>query len=98
MILPPNGRIGIRRGSRTLAKGRKFTLPKQKNETDHSPHSVLLSNLHSNRKKLRHLRKGTASRDEIVGTLETLSRMDKRTICHPYGPRQPSILESTKEP
>src|SRR5580658_517032 len=83
-ILSPNGRIGIRRGRRTLAGGRKITITLKTSETNSTPQWLLLSHVHPTRKELRHLRKGTASRDEIPWTLEAISRLDKRTIHNPH--------------
>ena len=48
--------------------------------------------------KLQHLRKGTASHDEGPCTLETISRMDKRTIHNHDRPHKPAVLEVTQEP
>ena len=55
-ILPPSRRILIRRGRRTLAGGKTpYTITSQTTETHLIPYSVLLGDVHSNRKKLRHL-------------------------------------------
>ena len=54
--------------------------------------------LHANRAQLRHLRKGTASRDESTCSLETLLGMDKIPLYYHDRPREPIILEIPKEP
>src|SRR5260370_731229 len=70
----------------------------QKFKTQATPFSLLLGNTLTSRKELRHLRKGTASCDEIPRTLATLSRMDQIPIHYPYRSHQLAILESAKEP
>ena len=67
-LLPGHGRFSLRRGSRTLTGGRN----KPKNTQNHeTPNRILLSNIHPNRTKLRHLRKGTAGGHESPAPLET---------------------------
>jgi hypothetical protein len=97
-ILPPNGCIGIRRGRHTLATGKNLTLPDKMNKTSHTPGGILLGNVHSHRAELRHIRKRTTGDNEIISALATIPRMDQRTVYHPNGPCQLTILEIAKEP
>src|SRR6267142_2369267 len=46
------------------------------NKTCITPHRILLSNVHTHRKELRHLRTRTTRNYEIPHTLATISRMD----------------------
>jgi hypothetical protein len=93
-ILPPNRCFGIWCGHRTLTKGRK-TIPLlgKTNQTHNPPSSILLSNIHPNRAKLQHLQMRTPGNHEVISTLATLLRMDKRTIYNPNRSCQPLILE-----
>ena len=97
-ILSINWHIGIWRGHHTLTRGRKITIPYKASQTNTISHRLLLGHLHTSGKKLQHLRKGTASHDKITWTLEAILGMDKRTVHNPYRSRQPTILESPKEP
>ena len=98
-VLSPSRCITVRRGRRTLAGGKTpYTNASQTTKTHFTPHSVLLGHIYTNRKKLRHLRKGAASRDESPCTLETIPRLDKRTICNHDRSCKPTILEITQEP
>src|SRR5712671_1638226 len=96
-ILPPNRRICLRRGSRTLARGRINTLLSQTPKTNPPPYILLFSHLHPHRTKLRHLRKGTPSNYEISGSLASLPRMDQTSLPDPHRSRQPTILEIPQE-
>jgi hypothetical protein len=67
-LLPGHGHFSLWRGSRTLTGGRN----KPKNTQNHeTPNCILLSDLHPNRTKLRHLREGTAGSHESSAPLET---------------------------
>src|SRR6266850_7946450 len=80
-VLLTSRRIGFRRGHRTLAGGRTFHPFTLKTTKTHTPScGILLSNLHTHRTKLRHLRTRTTGRDEKPLTLAPLPRMDQRTI------------------
>src|SRR5712675_223655 len=56
-IRTPHRRISIWRGRHTLTRGRHQ--PTKTLKTPPPPASLLLGNVHSDRKELRHLRKGT---------------------------------------
>src|SRR5712675_1075019 len=58
-IRTPHRRIGIWRGHHTLTGGRRQ--PTKTLKTSPPPNCLLLSNIHTDRKELRHLRKGTTS-------------------------------------
>jgi hypothetical protein len=97
-VLSSSRRFGLRRGRRTLAGGRyhnHFTRKTLRTKT--ASHCILLGNVHSYRKELRHLRARATGNYEIPCALETLSRMDTRTIYYPHRPCQPAVLESTKK-
>ena len=98
-VLPSSRHVIIQHGCRTLA-GEKtpHTDVSQTTQTHFTPHSILLSHIHPNREKLWYLWKGTASRDESPCTLETIPRLDKRTVCNHDGSCKPTILEVTEEP
>src|ERR1700733_3304467 len=82
-ILPSSRRIPLRRRRRTLAGGRPLhTHLGKTSQTSPTPNSVLLMHLHPHGTKLRHIRKRTASRDEIPHALATILRMDQGTIPH----------------
>src|SRR5712671_269942 len=88
-------RISLWRGRHTLTGGRNT--PKRQNfETITPPHSLLLSHVHSSRKKLRHLRMRTSSCSQSAKTLETPSRRLSFPLYCSHRPRQPCILEGTK--
>src|SRR5712672_4167156 len=80
-ICSTHRRIGIWRGRHTLTRGRNQ--PPKTLETTPPPHRVLLGDVHANRKKLRHLRKGTPSSPKSPTELETTPRMDA-TPLHPH--------------
>ena len=89
-ILPRHRRVCIRRGSRTLTRGRQTP---QKNLTNQTPHSLLLRNIHANRAQLRHLRKRTPGTNESPSPLAApLSRINNSSHG-PYRPREPNLLE-----
>src|SRR5712671_7419152 len=88
-------RISLWRGRHTLTGGRNT--PKRQNfETTTSPHSLLLSYVHSSRKKLRYLRTRTPSCSQSAKTLETPSGRLPFPLHCSYRPCQPCILEGTK--
>src|SRR6266403_3644138 len=97
MILPPDGCIGVWRGRHTLTRGKRLPLINQKIKTHSPSNCVLLGHLHTHRKKLRYLRKGATGHHEIIGALEILLRMDKRTLHNPNRPRKSAVLEVPKE-
>src|SRR6266850_8159122 len=73
--------IGFRRGCHTLAGGRTFhPFTSKTTKTHTSSCGILLSNIHTHRTKLRHLRTGITGCDEESPTLAPLPRMDERTI------------------
>ena len=98
-ILSSGRCIFIRRGCHTLAGGKTpYTIISQTTKAHSTPHSILLSHIHTNQKKLRHLWKGTVSHDESPRTLETILGMDERTIHNHDRPHEPTILKITQEP
>jgi hypothetical protein len=93
-ILPRHGCLGIRRGSRTLTGGR---LKPAHQTTYTTPHRILLSNLHSYRTELRHLREGTPRGHEGPRTLETAPCRNRNPRPSTHGPCQPHLLESPQK-
>ena len=75
-ILPRYRRLILRRGSHTLTGGRNQPLNKQNHAP---PNSLLLSHVHTNRMKLRHLRKGTPSPHESPTSLEAPHSSNRNT-------------------
>ena len=93
-ILPRHRCLILRRGSRTLTGGRN----QPSNKENHAiPNSVLLSHIHSNRTKLRHLRKRTPGPHKSTTSLETSHSSNRNTSHSTHRPRQPYILEDAKE-
>ena len=95
-VLPPSQRLSIRRGHRTLTRGRNhnpfhWKVPK----TNLTPYYVLLSNVHSNWTKLRYLQQGIASCDEGTVSLVTIPSLAKRTFHNSNQSHKPHILESS---
>ena len=98
-VLPSSRHIIIWCGHRTLAGGKTpHTIAGQATKTHFTPYSLLLGHIHTNWKELQHLRKRTASHDESPRPLETIPRMDKRTIHNHDGSCKSTILEVTQEP
>jgi hypothetical protein len=96
-VLSSNRHISLQHGRHTLTMGKESTPYPQILKTKKPPNRILLSNVHPHRIKLWHLQKGTAGNNEIIGTLATISRMDKGTVHHPHWPRQPTVLESVSK-
>src|SRR6267142_6624088 len=67
------------------------------NETYTASYRILLSNIHTNRKELRHLRTRTTRNYEILYALATIPRMDQGNFHYPYRSCKPPILESSEE-
>jgi hypothetical protein len=89
-ILPRYRRVRVRRGSRTLTRGRQTP---QKNLTNQTPHSLLLRNIHPNRAQLRHLRERTPSTNEGLSPLATPPGRINDPSHSPHRPRKPDLLE-----
>src|SRR5258708_21091660 len=71
---------------------------RRKRKTQTSPCCLLLSHVHPNRTKLRHLRTRVACRDEGPRPLEALPRLDQTSLYCPHRPPKPPILEGTTKP
>jgi hypothetical protein len=93
-LLPRHGRIGVRRGSRTLTGGR---LQHSHQKIYPTTNRVLLCHVHSHRTKLRHLREKTTSRNEGPRTLEATPSGYGRTSHGADRPRQFDLLEKPQK-
>jgi hypothetical protein len=89
-ILPSHGHIRIRRGSRTLTRGRQTP---QKNLTNQTSHSLLLRDIHPNRMQLRHLRERTPGADESPSPLATPPSRISNPNHGPHRSHKPDLLE-----
>src|SRR5712671_1274651 len=83
-IYPSYRRFSLRRGRRTLTRGRNQPLQTFKTQT--SPTRIFLGDLYANGKKLRRLRKRTISRHQSFGSLENPLRLDPQTNQNRHGP------------
>src|SRR5712671_606556 len=88
-------RISIWRGRHTLASGRNQ--PQKPPKTTPPPHCVLLSNVHANRKELRHLRTRAASGHQSTTELATTPLTHDAPLYARYRSCQPHILETPSE-
>src|SRR5712671_4125705 len=88
-------RISIWRGRHTLASGRNQ--PQKPPKTTPPPHCVLLSNVHANRKELRHLRTRAASGHQSTTELATTPLTHDASFHTHYRSCQPHILETPSE-
>ena len=89
-ILPCHGRLGIRRGSRTLTGGR---LQSTHQKIYSTTNRLLFSHLHTHGTELRHLRKRTTGSYKGFGPLETPPGGNGRAGHRANRPCQPNILE-----
>ena len=90
--------LGVRRGHRTLTRGRNHNpFPWKTTKTSLTSYCILLGNLHPNWMKLRYLQQGTASHDEGTIPLVTIPSVDKRALHNSNRPRKPYVLESSQE-
>jgi hypothetical protein len=89
-VLPGHGRVCIRRGSRTLTRGRQTP---QKKLTNQTPHSLLLCDVHPDRTQLRHLRERTPGADEGPSPLATPPSRINNPNHSPHRPRESNLLE-----
>src|SRR5712672_3044443 len=94
-IRSSHGRIGIWRGRHTLTSGRNQ--PQKPLKTTPSPHRILLSNVHTNRKELRHLRTRAASGHQSTTELATTPPTHDASFYAHHQSCQPHVLETPSE-
>ena len=102
-LLLANRCIQLWCGSHTLARGRdqwpnRRGITCSKIKTKITSNCILLGNIHSNWKELRHIRTGAASSDESPFSLATIPGMNNKTLCDPHRPCEPTILEGPTWP